>query len=102
MSPFYWGLAALAVMVLFLVGWSRFFNRVVDPPNAYTVRREWQAICPTGQAPLGWLTYGEALYFASRLGKVSHVDMEYGFIFYDTHLGGPPPNDGPGIQGPTP
>jgi hypothetical protein len=104
MSMFYWGLAALAVIVIFLVLWGRFMDRIGNPPSPvdpFTKKRPWRAISPSGQTPLGMVTYNEALALAAKMGKVSHVDTEYAFIFYDTHLGGPVSG---GLQdsGPTP
>jgi hypothetical protein len=54
-------------------------------------RREWRVHSPSGSVPLGLCTYQEALALAMKMGKVSFVDEPNGLIFYDTHLGGPPP-----------
>lgn len=65
----------------------RAFERRLRDPQI----REWRAHSPSGMVPLGKCSYDTALARASKLGKISYVDEANGLMFYDTHLGGPPP-----------
>ena len=73
-------IAVIVTAILFLVGQNQ------GPP-----RREWSVLSPSARVPLGVRTYDSAIKLAAKMGKVSHVDRDYGLIFIDTHLGGPAP-----------
>lgn len=78
---------ALALILFVVIAVALGAERLMNPPP----KREWRAHSPSGQVSLGVMTQGEAIALVARLGKISFVDEDHAFIFYDTHLGGPPP-----------
>lgn len=84
----------VVVFLLIMVALKKILGWEFTPGES---KRAWRAHSPSGTVPLGHCTFDEAFRRATRLGKISYVDEPNGLIFYDTHLGGPPPDKDSGI-----